>query len=103
MDNFNKILSFILGLVVVIVFLAIITKKVNIAKTLSFLKKPTTGVTTTPTPTKPLTQTVTISGVNQSPVTNPKSIPATGAPTILIPLAISSFFAGKKLRKTGKK
>jgi len=113
MDNFNKILSFILGLVVVIVFLAIITKKVNLSKGLSFLKKSTTGVTVTPTPTKLPTQTVVISGVNptpvvynyqtKQPVNSPKSIPATGAPTILLPFAISSLFAGIKLRKTGKK
>lgn len=113
MDNFNKILSFVLGLVVVIVFLAIVTKKINISKGFSFLKKPNTGITITPTVTESPAQTVSFSEANPTPAVNnyktnqpassPNSIPATGAPTILLPFAISSFFAGMKLRKTGKK
>ena len=50
MDQFNKAISFFLGLIVVVVFLAVATGKINLkGKTLPFLKGST--VTTTPTPT----------------------------------------------------
>lgn len=90
MDSLNKTVSFILGLVVVLVFLAIITGRLNIKKITS--KKTTTStVKITPTPT-PLVES------NQQSKA-PSSIPATGSPTILLPLLFSGLGAGFFLRR----
>ncbi|GAB4218633.1 MAG: hypothetical protein Fur009_0320 [Candidatus Microgenomates bacterium] len=107
MDSFNKIASFILGLVVVIVFFAVVTGKINLGKyTPSFAKKPT------PTPTSISTVTV---EENKTPTTlvnntykttsstTPKKIPSTGVETIFIPTLFASGLGGAFLRKTGKK
>ncbi|MBI2641720.1 hypothetical protein HYW87_03960, partial [Candidatus Roizmanbacteria bacterium] len=61
MDNFNKILSFVLGLVVVIVFIAVITGRLNLRNRLARVSgvsptpkqspTPTRNVYITPTPT----------------------------------------------------
>lgn len=105
MDSFNKVISFVLGLVVVLVFLAVITGKLNLKS------KPFGGFsptpTTTPTPAqKPSTIAVTgISGNNLYKQNDqiPKSIPATGLPTLFIPTLLAGLMGGNFLRKLGKK
>lgn len=103
MDSFNKIISFVLGLVVVLVFLAVITGKLNLKS------KPFSGSSPTPTPTptqKPSTVTITgISGNNLYKQNGqiPKSIPSTGLPTLFIPMLLSGLIGGNFLRKTDKK
>ena len=130
MDSFNKVISFVLGLVVVLVFFAVITGKINLkSKTSSASKsiltptpiqKNNTGFfgffkSTSPTPTptqKPssITKNTNTSEnnvykqYNQTPsLATPKSIPATGLPTLFIPLLFSGLFGGNFLRKSGKK
>ncbi len=101
MDSFNKVISFVLGLVVVLVFLAVITGKLNLKS------KPFSRSSPTPTTTqKPSTITITgISGNNLYKQNDqiPKSIPATGLPTLFIPILLSGLVGGNFLRKSGKK
>ena len=126
MDSFNKVISFVLGLVVVFVFLAVITGKLNLkgkststsAITPTPTQKSNSGLfgffnksTPTPTPTqKPSSVTI---NTNESTIykqynqtsssTTPKSIPATGLPTLFILLLLSGLVGGNFLRKTRKK
>lgn len=115
MDNTNRIISFVLGLVVVIVFLAVITGrfKLNTLKFLSLPKK--TVVTPTITPTAKNTNIGSVATNSQSTnttyqsnsgskstINEVKSIPNTGAPTLFLPIALSSLFGGIFLRKKGK-
>lgn len=120
MDNLNKIISFILGLAVVVVILVILATKFNLReRILPLSSNNNTKVTTTPTPTltsKAKTKVVT----NNPTVTNAPSsyhayntvapqpdkvtsIPKTGAPTLLIPITLLSFMTGVYLSKRGKK
>lgn len=130
MDSFNKVISFVLGLVVVLVFLAVITGRLNLkSKTSSASKSVPTPTSTqkkgeglfgffksasptpTPTPTQKPSSTLkigtTVSGNNvynqTSGPTAPKSIPATGLPTLFIPMLLSGLVGGSFLRKSGKK
>lgn len=125
MDNFNKVISFVLGLIVVIVLLVIITGRLNIRERFLSLvgkSKPFAYSTVSPTPTqreKNLAQlntsitptripTITdvIDRVTPTPTRTvtlvPKitTIPRTGAPTILLALAPIALAAGTILRKT---
>ena len=111
MDQFNKAISFFLGLIVVVVFLAVATGKINLkGKTLPFLKGAT--VTVTPTPTAEVVgaqnkPTPTIKQNSQyrtysSSVNTASTIPSTG-PELLLPLVISTFFGGSFLRKMSQK
>jgi len=104
MDNANKIFSFVLGLIVVIVFLAVITGRLNLKKIqiLPLAKNTTITPTVTPssTPTPELTSMQTVE-VGQK-TTTVKTIPNTGAPTLLLPFAISGLFGGMYLRKKSK-
>jgi len=110
MENLNKVVSFALGLVVVVVFLAIISGKIDLRKKITgsssvkpassgfslFGLKPSPTPTLTPTPTKvPVTATT----YNQYNSQKPKTIPATGSPTILIPVLLSSLVGGLYLKK----
>ena len=133
MDSFNKVISFVLGLVVVLVFFAVVTGKINLkSKTtatstptptpitkkdggfFSFLKKSTP----TPTPTQKSTSSITINAntnanTNENNIykqnnqvssqSNAKSIPSTGLPTLFIPLLFSGLAGGGFLSKIGKK
>lgn len=105
MESFNKILSFVIGLVVVVVFLAIISGKINIGKKFSS-GVPLFGLNkTTPTPT-PTTlgqssqqkKQEFVNTINQYQKTNVKEIPSTGSPTIVLPFVFSSFLSGLYLR-----
>lgn len=107
MDNFNKIISFVLGLVVVIVFLAVITGRFNIRKSFQGLGQQTK---VTPTPTLIAGQNLSPTPVSvasgQANTTNyrtnaktPTSIPATGSPSILLPIIFSSLSLGIYLKR----
>lgn len=106
MDNFNKVISFILGLVVVIVFFAVITGRLNLRGRIPLLTKSATPTpTTTPTP---------ISTVKISPPPpassqsynryqkTPSTIPATGSPTIFLPILTASLLVGLRLKNFKK-
>jgi hypothetical protein len=98
MDSFNKIISFVLGLVVVVVFLAVISGRLNLGS-----KKASPTPTPTPTPTVAGTSISKVT-ISQTPINNyqnPKTIPSTG-PELLFPLVFSSFLSGLYLKKTGK-
>ena len=99
MENLNKVFSFVLGLVAVIVFLAIITGRIDLRKKTPFLSGNVTKSTVlSPTPTTPVkTERTTYinyknnTAVNKTPVAT--AIPATGSPTVLIP-ALFTFLSG---------
>ncbi len=103
MENFNKVMSFVLGLIVVIVFFALLTGRLNFKDKISTLSKSSSPkITLTPTP---------ISRVRISPTPissnkdqniyqkKPSNIPSTGSPTIILPLMFSSLMIGFYLRK----
>ncbi len=112
MDSFNKIISFVLGLVVVIVFFAVVTGRINFKGGLPRLTKATVTPTQSPTPTPS-------SGSGSRVVISPTStmgryeqqaqkskttqIPATGLPTLFIPSLLAGALSGAFLRKAGKK
>lgn len=106
MDNFNKVASFILGLVVVVVFIAILTGRINIGKKLSSLT-----AKTTPTPTQVQNKTVTVSTTGNTAKTStyhsyegstPSNIPSTGPETVLLPILFSGAGIGYFLKKIKK-
>jgi len=117
MDNFNKVLSFILGLVVVIVFFAVLTGRINLKNNFPFLSaktSPTPQIKTSPTPKVNITPTpvytVTASNTNPThsttsynryPTTskNPSTIPSTGSPTFLLSFFFFTLGAGIYLKK----
>ena len=123
MDSFNKVISFVLGLVVVLVFFAVVTGKINLkSKTSpsSPVQKNSGGFfglfkSGSPTPTliptsTPSSITINTSGNNvykqnnqTSQYSNAKSIPSTGLPTLFIPILFSGLVGGSFLRKAGKK
>ncbi len=119
MDQFNKVFSFILGLVVVVVFIAFASGKINLGG-----KKPlfsgflSSKTTPTPTPTsvqKTSSESVQNTTSSQNSATyhsylgtdistkTPSSIPNTGIPVFFFPFAISSLAGGVFLQKTSKK
>ena len=103
MEGLNKIVSFILGLVVVVVFFAVVTKRIDLK---NIGKKSTTVATViSVTPTPKMISSIKINPTNHpySSTTSPSSIPSTGLPTIFIPTLLAGLFGGSKLRKAGKK
>lgn len=115
MDSFNKVISFVLGLVVVLVFFAVVTGRLKLPGKLStpFSKSTTTAI---PTPT-PIS-TVKISDNSKESVlrnnykaqttptktvSKPGEIPATGLPTLFIPSLLAGAAGGLFLRRSGKK
>ncbi|MFA6017018.1 MAG: hypothetical protein WC744_02945 [Patescibacteria group bacterium] len=132
MDSFNKVISFVLGLVVVLVFFAVITGKINLKNktnttstsksTLSPTPTPKSSggffgffkpTTPTPTPTlKPISSITTNTGADTNNVykqnsqtvqySSAKSIPSAGLPTIFLPILFSGLAGGSFLRKAGK-
>lgn len=110
MENLNKVVSFALGLVVVVVFLAVISGKIDLRKKItgsSSAKPASSGFSLfglkpspTPTPTPTLTNIPAASTTyNQYNSQKPKTIPATGSPTILIPVLFSFLAGGLYLKK----
>lgn len=105
MEGLNKIVSFILGLVVVIVFFAVVTKRIDL-KNIGKKNNSTTAVTTESiTPTPKVISSIKINPTNRpySTSTTPSSIPSTGLPTLFIPTLLIGLFGGSKLRQVGKK
>src|SRR3990167_7872695 len=103
MDQFNKAISFFLGLIVVVVFLAVATGKINLkGKTLPFLKGSTVSVTPTPSPkvVSTITYKPTPTTQQNSQYRSATSIPSTG-PELLFPLIVSTFLGGSFLRSRG--
>lgn len=123
MDSFNKVISFVLGLVVILVFLAVITGRLNLKSkppsttTSKSILTPTpvqknnggffgffkSTTSPTPTPTQKPSSITTNTNENNVYSPTPKSIPATGLPTLFIPLLLSGLVGGNFLRKSGKK
>jgi len=114
MDSFNKVISFILGLVVVLVFFAVITGKLNLSKIKTSVSKgatPTPKVSPSPTPISTVkipsgqtTSTNNYASYNTSGKTMSTSqIPSTGLPVIFIPTLLAGVLAGSFLRKIGRK
>ncbi|MCL4363635.1 hypothetical protein M1328_00140 [Patescibacteria group bacterium] len=115
MDSFNRIVSFVLGLVVVLVFFAVVTGKLKLpGKLAGIAAKPT------PTPTKSINPTpassLTVNGNSQTAplgsyyksqtgntANKTASIPSTGLPTLFIPSLLAGGLGGSFLRKSGKK
>jgi hypothetical protein len=132
-SDINKVLSFVLGLIVVVVFIAIITNRFKLGNTFSFLKakpkttptvtvKPTVTPlakgnnqvtikypTTTPVGTKYIATNNGTNGANGTNTTvngtgnNVNTIPSTGAPTLLLPIAFSALGGGIFLKRKAKK
>jgi hypothetical protein len=112
MDSFNKIISFVLGLVVVIVFFAVITGRINFRKGLPSLSTPLSvtptqtpagNKTMTPAPTQKAGSTVTNTYGSYKTDGKTTTIPATGLPTLFIPSLLAAAATGGFLRKIGKK
>lgn len=128
MEQFNKALSFILGLVVVAVFIVVASGKFNFkgltvpkagtatagtptpkptSKPWFSFNKPTVAPTAKPTPKPTTTQnntTYTNGGVQSySGSTVPTSIPNTGVPIVLFPIFGTSLITGIFMKKSGKR
>lgn len=114
MDNFNRILSFIIGLVVVVVIVAIIANRINLGRRVSTLSNSLRKTTTTPSPSQAPTVSPTptqkvVASSNSGYQTKggastpPKTIPQTGATTLLVPLSLAGAFIGLRLKNSGKK
>ena len=123
MEQFNKVISFVLGLVVVVIFIAVATGKINLKGKLlpsssgaSSSKAVTPSPTRVPTITSTLKQTTltyqTKGGIsastdnttyhNYGSVGNVSTIPNTG-PELLFPIATLAFMGGTFLHNRGKK
>lgn len=126
MDSFNKVISFALGLVVVLVFFAVVTGRINFKSKTSTTSAKTTitptpaqknsggffglfkPATPTPTPTSKPVSSATKGAIESNvykqntETSSAKSIPSTGLPTLFIPMLISGLAGGSLLRKAGK-
>lgn len=95
MDNVNKIISFVLGLIVVIVILLLITGRLGLFKGAKlFTARGSTS--TSPTPNNKATPTPKRLAQNTS---QPKTIPSTGAETDVLVLVSIALVGGIYLRK----
>jgi len=127
MDNFNRILSFIIGLVVVMIVVAIVANRLNMGRKVSTLSNSLKRSTPTPSPIENIPTTTgynaklsptstlvarqnaaTQTGTGTFPTTkggvpSSSTIPSTGASTLLVPLALGGSLLGGLLRKSGKK
>jgi hypothetical protein len=111
MDSFNKVISFVLGLVVVVVFLAVITGRINLRNLSNITRRPTATSTPAKTPTGGPTATPFSTATPKAPVETtaptaanrfqaaPGTIPSTGLPTATVPLLLSSLMGGFFLRR----
>lgn len=105
MDGVNRIISFILGLIVVIVSIAVITGKLNLQNrirpfiTRQTTQKPTPTKMASTSPTHKPTQTPTpirtlLENVKPAGIKKPGVIPETGTPTAIIPLLLAILIGG---------
>ncbi len=89
MDNVNKIISFILGLIVVVVFIAIVTGKFHIGKGSKVLTKSNTTPTVTPFFNKKTpTSTPKVIVIYQNKPTNGGYNSTKGKTIVVIPTAV---------------
>jgi hypothetical protein len=114
MEGFNKAISFILGLVVVVVFIAVLTGRINLGKKITLPKilsisKTTPTLSPAPTITGKKISSIKIDATNSgygpynqktNNVKTNGTIPSTGAPIFLFPLAAASFITGSFLRRS---
>lgn len=121
MSGFNKITSFILGLIVVLVFLLVFGSRINLSDKLVALRDknatPTPTMSVTPSPKKGFfeslfgakstptpTQAAQVVATNSQPTSpsqdtaTPAKIPNTG-PELLFPIAFSALGSGLYLRR----
>jgi len=103
MENLNKVFSFALGLVVVVVFLAIISGKIDLRRKIPLLSGGATkSVALSPTPTGIKTKPTTYTSYKNKSTDNKnsvaKTIPATGSPTILLAAFFSLLSSGLYLK-----
>lgn len=118
MDSFNKVISFILGLVVVVVFVAVLMGRIKLGGKGFSLLKPSPSVTPTPVkvqsltinPTGTVNKTGTATNSNYKAYTNTngkassaKTIPSTGVETLFVPSLLALATAGSFIRRSGKK
>ena len=110
MDNFNKVFSFILGLVVVIIFLAVFTGKIKLPGRTTPLFANKVFPISSPTPISTLsikkeekTTTNTYNTYQTNNYSKTTSIPATGIPTLFLPSIVATALIGRLLSKSGKK
>ncbi|OGK12609.1 hypothetical protein A3C98_00760 [Candidatus Roizmanbacteria bacterium RIFCSPHIGHO2_02_FULL_37_15] len=109
-DNFNRIVSFVLGLIVVVVFLAAVTGRLNLRNRLKNLGSqtktsptPVVKVTSFPTPKQLTNLSQEKTNSNSPTAKTPTTIPATGLPSFLLPLVFSTFSLGIYLRKKAER
>lgn len=126
MEQFNKALSFILGLIVVAVFIIVASGKFNIKglnlaksvskakitptvtptpakKSATTLNKTTTNITSKSTSNTQTTKQVDPNFHSYSGSTVPTSIPNTGVPIVMFPLLGSSLITGILIKRSQKK
>ena len=108
MDNFNKIISFILGLIVVIVFIVILARRGTFSGTAPIVKN------VTPMVVAPTAINMAVRTISPTPITNVNyktgervtggvtTIPNTGAETMFFPLALTALGAGLFLKRATK-
>jgi hypothetical protein len=105
MDGLNKTISFVLGLVVVLVFFAVVSGRLNLKNKLfptltkSASPSPTGSASVSPTPDSSTTNITKPTSTGSNQVSKPKSIPSTGSPTLLLPILLSGLGGGILLRK----
>jgi len=117
MESFNKVLSFVLGLVVVVVFVIVLSNRLNIKTKIIPLSNITVSKKITPTPVKKTTiktqdtkkQTEQVEFTQpaatqetKGDLNNIKKIPETGSVTPLILIYSSSAILGFYLRRFKK-
>lgn len=124
MDNMNKVISFILGLVVVVVFVAILAGRIGPFQNLFGRKGSTPSPTPSVTVIPSVNPTIVASGSNEASgqtgstyqsntgtknptittyQTKANSIPSTGSETLLLPLFGSIGLLGAHIRAKGRK
>lgn len=115
MDSFNKVISFVLGLVVVLVFFAVVTGRLKLPGRLSTpFSKSTATSTPTPTPISIVkigdNSKESVLGNNYKAqitptktISRPGEIPATGLPTLFVPTLLTGAVGGFFLRRAGRK
>lgn len=114
MDSLNKVISFALGLLVVVIFLAVVAGKIRVpgfpwkgslpatpTKTIAPSPTKTTAVVS-PTPSSSTYNTYQTPTI-QKGIVKPTSIPSTGVSIFFIPSLLSGLFAGFYLRNNKKK
>ncbi|MCS7093477.1 MAG: hypothetical protein NZL96_03610 [Patescibacteria group bacterium] len=114
MDNFNRIVSFVLGLVVVVVFFAVVTGRIDLRRYFSNPNRQSQGrQVISPTPSlEPKRLSVSsetvVSPSPEEPVqtlrftTTPQTIPAAGLPSFFIPVLFGLGMIGLSLKKIDK-